>query len=313
MDENALAINLRTYDRGIMRYRDRTSKPRLRITGTTENYLITEFTTVVAGRMITRDDVLESRAVTVLGSEIAQDMFGSADPIGEIVRIVERRYLVIGVLKKRGSFMGRSKDDFTLIPISTAIAQFGVNTRGINIAIRAKSHDTLSECKDDALSSIRVVRKLKPEDENNFRFRTNEGMLKNYNEMVAMIQAGGFIISAIALLTAGVGIMNIMLVSVTERTREIGLRKSLGAKKRDILWQFLLEAILLSELGGVTGLALGVVAGDAIAYYLEAAPVFPWGWAFFSLGICSFVGIVFGLYPAWKAAELHPVDALRFE
>ena len=134
-----------------------------------------------------------------------------------------------------------------------------------------------------------------------------------FAQVADTIRTGAFVVSAIALLAAGIGIMNIMLVSVTERTHEIGLRKAIGARRRDILRQFLIEAVVLSEVGGIAGIVFGVLGGNGVAFYFDVSMVFPWGWAIAGLLVCSAIGIAFGLYPAWKAASLHPIDALRYE
>jgi putative ABC transport system permease protein len=171
----------------------------------------------------------------------------------------------------------------------------------------------MSDYQDQAIGILRVVRGLEPEDPNNFEITSNDAIQDMFDTIAVMIGTGGLIISAIALVTAGVGVMNIMLVSVTERTREIGIRKSIGARSKDILKQFLLEAIFLSEVGGVLGIIIGIIAGNVIAAQMEVSMIFPWFWSGVAIATCSAIGIVFGLYPAYKAANLHPIDALRFE
>jgi putative ABC transport system permease protein len=154
---------------------------------------------------------------------------------------------------------------------------------------------------------------LEPENPNDFEIFSNESLIEAFNKIAEVVAIGAFVISAIALLASGVGVMNIMLVSVTERTKEIGIRKSIGAKKRNILMQFLIEAVVLSLVGGIAGVVCGVVGGNIGAKMLNAATVFPYGWAIAGLLVCSGIGIVFGFYPAWKAASLDPIEALRYE
>ena len=158
-----------------------------------------------------------------------------------------------------------------------------------------------------------MARGLKLGHENDFEIYSNDTLIGAFHQVADVISIGALLISAIALLAAGIGIMNIMLVSVTERTREIGLRKAVGARKNDIVRQFLLEAIVLSELGGLAGIFCGVVGGNGIAVWLEIPMVFPWFWTVTGLIVCSVIGISFGWYPAWKAAQLHPIEALRYE
>jgi len=154
---------------------------------------------------------------------------------------------------------------------------------------------------------------LRPEQENDFELYSNDSLIAAFASVADVVSGGAFIISAIALLAAGVGIMNIMLVSVTERTKEIGVRKAIGARKVAILTQFLAESVVLSVSGGLVGILLGTLAGDALALFLNASVVFPWGWALTGVAVCTLIGVVFGLYPAWKASSLDPIEALRFE
>ncbi|MBC8044310.1 MAG: FtsX-like permease family protein, partial [Rhizobacter sp.] len=161
--------------------------------------------------------------------------------------------------------------------------------------------------------AMRIARGLQAEDENNFEITSNDSLVGAFQAIAGAISIGAFVISMIALIAAGIGIMNIMLVSVTERTKEIGIRKSIGAKKNDILFQFLIEAVFLSEVGGLIGILLGVLIGNGVAVALKASVVFPWMWAGIGLAVCSIIGIGFGLYPAYKAASLDPIEALRFE
>jgi len=160
---------------------------------------------------------------------------------------------------------------------------------------------------------MRIVRGLKPEDENDFELYSNDSLIASFAKVADAVAAGSFVISGIALLAAGVGIMNIMLVSVTERTKEIGIRKSIGARRTSILSQFLIESVAISLMGGLAGILLGVLVGNIVASMLNASMVFPWDWAMIGIFVCSGIGVGFGFYPAWKAARLDPIEALRFE
>ena len=160
---------------------------------------------------------------------------------------------------------------------------------------------------------MRFVRGLHPEDANDFEVFSNESLIEAFNKIADVVAVGALIVSAIALLASGVGVMNIMLVSVTERTKEIGVRKSIGAKKGNILLQFLSEAVALSIIGGTAGICLGVGIGNAVAFAMNTAITFPWLWAGIGLVVCGGIGVIFGLYPAWKAASLDPIEALRYE
>ena len=169
-------------------------------------------------------------------------------------------------------------------------------------------------CVEEARGALRVIRKVPPGEEDSFEIASNDSLITQFNSVTVAIRAGVAVISSIALLAAGIGIMNIMLVSVTERTREIGIRRAIGAKKRNILTQFILEAIVLCELGGIIGVVLGILGGNVAAYYLELPPAIPFDWVILNpLIICSIVGVVFGTYPAYKAANRDPIESLRYE
>ena len=166
---------------------------------------------------------------------------------------------------------------------------------------------------DRGVGAMRIARGLRAEEPNDFEIYTNDSLKSAFVSIAGVIRIGAFVISTIALLAAGIGIMNIMLVSVTERTKEIGVRKSIGARNRDILRQFLTEAVFISEAGGIFGILLGVIGGDLLAYWLKVNLIFPFGWAIAGLVVCSAIGIGFGLYPAYRAASLDPIEALRYE
>jgi len=200
-----------------------------------------------------------------------------------------------------------------IVPITKFFADFGSAGRSVNIATQSVSQASYNATLDKGIGAMRLARGLKVGQENDFEIYSNDSLVTAFAQVADTIRSGAFVVSAIALLAAGIGIMNIMLVSVTERTREIGLRKAIGARRPDILRQFLIEAVVLSEVGGLTGILFGVAGGNGVALYFDFSMVFPWGWALTGLAVCSAIGIAFGLYPAWKAASLHPIDALRFE
>jgi putative ABC transport system permease protein len=208
---------------------------------------------------------------------------------------------------------GQSQDEIIIIPITRYLMDFGAEQYSVNIATQAPSQEAYNATVDRGISAMRVVRGLRPEQENDFELYSNDSLVAAFAKIADVVSSGAFIISAIALLAAGVGIMNIMLVSVTERTKEIGVRKAVGARKILILTQFLVESVVLSVTGGLFGIMLGTLAGNALAVFLSVSIVFPWGWAATAVFVCSLIGIVFGLYPAWKAAALDPIEALRYE
>ena len=230
-----------------------------------------------------------------------------------MIKVAGQPFTIVGVLDKKGSAFGQTQDDLVLVPITKFFDDFGARHRTVNIATQASSQATYNATLDQAIGAMRIARGLKLGAPNDFEIYSNDSLLSAFAKIAGVVRVGAFVISAIALLAAGIGIMNIMLVSVTERTREIGLRKAIGARKHDVVRQFLIEAILLSEVGGLIGIILGIAGGNGVALYFHISMVFPYGWALTGLLVCSMIGITFGFYPAWKAAALHPIDALRYE
>jgi putative ABC transport system permease protein len=294
-------------------YKDRKTSRNVRVIGTNENYLECFPMDVELGRNLVAEDVEFNRTVTVIGAMVAESLFPDENPIGKQITQRGTKYTVVGVLKEKGQSFGNNPDMVVLIPITRYLSLRANNWTSLSMAVKAPDISVMGEYQDQAVGILRTVRGLEPENPNNFEITSNDAIQDMFNKIAVMIGTGGLIISAIALVTAGVGVMNIMLVSVTERTREIGIRKSIGARKKDILKQFLLEAIFLSEVGGLVGIILGIVAGNILATMMHVSMIFPWLWTGVAIATCSIIGIVFGMYPAYKAAQLHPIDALRFE
>ncbi len=314
MADTGATISLKVFDSGKrVTYGKLRTNPNINIVGTNENFLASNGYTIAEGRNFNETDIDLARSVVVIGTDVQKRIFPVEDPIGKLIKINEKNFTVIGVLAEKGSSFGGSQDAYTLVPITRFFENYGRVNRTVNIATQSTSQQSYQKTFNTAMGAMRIARALKPGEENDFEAYTNDSLVSAFASIADVIRAGAFVISSVALVAAGVGIMNIMLVSVTERTKEIGVRKSLGAKKRDILRQFLVEAVFLSELGGLVGILLGVAGGDALAKIASADVVFPWGWALAGLMVCSAIGIGFGLYPAWRAASLDPIEALRFE
>jgi putative ABC transport system permease protein len=290
-----------------------TTNPDVRLVGTDENYLTSYSFEVSAGRPISADDVDFVRSICLIGEDLRMKLFRNRDPLGEVIRIDGNSFTVVGLLEPKGSSFGQSQDNVVITPITRFFNAYGRVDRSISCNVQGESPEELDDLQELAIGAMRIVRGLLPEDSNDFEITTNDSLVKTFDQALDMVAVGAFVISAIALLAAGVGVMNIMLVSVTERTREIGIRKSLGARKKAILYQFLLEAVALSLFGGVAGVLLGIGGGNLVGQLLSAAVVFPVGWATAGLVVCCGIGVTFGLYPAWKAASLDPIEALRYE
>lgn len=294
-------------------YLDQKTNPNVGLIGTDENFLSSGSFEIAEGRNLSAEDVALGRAVCILGHDVRQKLFPNKNPLGEIVRVGGQTYTVIGLLVPKGTSLGDAQDNFIGIPITRWLAALGRSFRSININVQAPSQELLLETQDKAIGAMRLVRGLKPEDQNNFEVFSNDSLIERFAEVITIVTSASFGISAIALLAAGIGVMNIMLVSVTERTKEIGIRKSIGAKKVNILIQFLIEAVVLSLIGGLVGVAIGVAGGNAVAMQMKIDVTFPWGWAAGGMAVCGGIGVIFGLYPAWKAASLDPIEALRYE
>lgn len=296
-----------------VRFEDRRTSPNNAIFGTNENFLLTNKYDIAYGRNLTLSDLEFNRPVIVLGADIEEELFPDQNPIGKSVVADDNRYTVVGVLERRGKLFGNSMDNIVLIPVTRFVANNWGPWRSMDISVMAPSAVEMPLTEDMAIGFFRQVRGLEPEEENDFEIYSNDSLQAAFAEIARVVGTGGLLISAIALLCAGVGIMNIMLVSVTERTREIGLRKSIGARKKDILRQFLLEAVALSLLGGIAGIVLGWVVGNVIAAQMNVPMIIPWLWIGVAIGVCTAIGVGFGFFPAWRAAQLKPVEALRYE
>jgi len=289
------------------------TNPDTQIIGTTPDAFSARNWTVDSGRAIMASDVDSARNVCVLGASVAKNLFPHTSPLGQKVKFRGINYSVVGVLESRGRSLGGDQDNFLVIPLSTGLNRFGMHWRSLEILVRAPSEALFDDTIEQARGALRAIRKVSPGDEDDFELFTNDSLIEQFRSITFAARVGAGIISGIALLAAGIGIMNIMLVSVTERTREIGIRRAVGAKKRTIMTQFIMEAIVLCQVGGVIGVLLGIAGGNAAAFAFKVPPAIPVDWALLGLAICSIVGIVFGTYPAVKAANLDPIESLRYE
>ena len=264
------------------------------------------------GRAINTEDVRSGSRVIVLGADVTSRVFPTGDPVGREIKADGVRFTVIGTYKTKGSTFGGSSDNFTVIPYTTFLSKYGSH-RSVNIMIKSRSPEVYEDCMEESKFILRTARKVAPGEKDDFSIFSNDSMIAQFNDFTKYVKMGVGFISFIALLAAGVGIMNIMLVSVSERIKEIGVRKAIGARKTNILVQFLIEAIVLCQIGGIFGIILGALAGNLAAISLEVPAIVPVDWAVLAVVLCSVIGIVFGVYPAWKAANLDPIDALRYE
>jgi putative ABC transport system permease protein len=265
------------------------------------------------GRLLLDVDVEGAREVCVLGKALAKSAFPFQSALGERLKIDGINYTVVGVLEAKGASLRGDQDNFAVVPITTGLNRYGRVNRSLNFLVQARDPASYEETVEEVRGLLRVLRKVPPGKEDDFELSSNDSLMAQFNSFTLAVRLGVAVVSSIALLAAGIGIMNIMLVSVTERTREIGIRRAIGAKKRNIMAQFIMEAVVLCEVGGVIGVVLGILGGNATAFFLKLSPVIPVDWIIIGLVICSVVGVIFGTYPAYKAANLDPIESLRYE
>ncbi len=294
----------------IVQYRDEKTNPNVSLLGVTPDISAARNEKMTEGRGISESDIETGSRVCVLDPNLAKALFVHSDPLGAVVTVGGIGYIVVGVIEDQGITIGQQY--YLEVPITTFFARYG-KERSMNIYVQAVSQDALAQAQEQTIGILRAIRKVPPGKDNDFDIISNASLVGQFNEVTFYVRIGAIAVSAIALLAAGVGIMNIMLVGVTERTREIGIRKSVGATKRNILIQFLLEAVLLCEVGGIAGILLGLIGGNLAAVILHLQAVFPVDWATIGLIVCSLVGVIFGVYPAYKAASVDPIESLRYE
>jgi putative ABC transport system permease protein len=274
---------------------------------------------LVDGRFFTPDDMAGATKVVLLGQTTAQNLFGDADPLGHIVRIKKVPFTVIGVLERKGqNSWGQDQDDVVMVPLSTAKKRvLGVslaNARSVGaISIKVRAGEDMAEAERQIRELLRQRHRLQPYQDDDFWIRNLSEILQTQEESSKVMTYLLAAIASVSLLVGGIGIMNIMLVSVTERTREIGLRMAVGARARDILTQFLVEAVTLSLIGGIIGIAVGVASSNAISYLAEWRTILAPESVVVAFGFAAAIGIFFGFYPARKASRLDPIEALRYE
>ena len=284
----------------------------VRIQGVTREYIFFRTFDAERGRLFTPAEVDRKRPVALLGWDTAEKLFGDASPLDKVIRIAGTHFRVVGVSAKKGSIFGQSQDDFVVIPLGAFDKIFGSRT-GLSVTVQPRDPALLKAAMDDATVALRIERRLKANERDNFGLFTSDTILDIYHTATRGIFAVLVGVVALSLVVGGIVIMNIMLMVVTERTKEIGLRKALGARRRDITWQILTESVTLSTMGGIVGTVLGFGVAMVIASLspLPAAVEF-WSIAL-GIGITAVVGLFFGLYPAMQAAALDPIEALRRE
>src|SRR6056297_441879 len=302
----------RTYRTTRVSYNDEETEPNIGIRGGNEYYLNNNAYDIEEGRNFMTEDMDYARSVAIIGADVRDALFEREQALGKTIRVEGRPYTIIGVTEAKGNVFGSTMDRFVVIPYTNLAGIYGKN-QNIGIQVRAGSVDRIEAAIDEITGVLRAIRKVDPANPNDFEIATNGTLGNAFDSFTGILYTIGFVIGGIVLLGAGIGVMNIMLVSVSERTREIGVRKAVGATRKAIVSQFLMESIAICQIGGVIGIIVGAALGNAAAIWLESSIVVPWESAVGGVVGMTIVGVVFGVYPAFKAAQLDPIESLRYE
>lgn len=297
-----------------IKYKSNKTNPNINVRGVDENYLKTGGVEIGRGRNFSIAEVQDGRSVAIIGDEVARKLFPkNEDPIEKVISVGSGKYRVIGVMKSKGSGFGGGPDRSVIIPFTNVAVYFSRPNMDYSISIQPRDPKLLDYAISEAEGMFRIVRNLDASDESDFNIETSDSLAKLLIDNLKYVSIAATIIGIITLVGAAVGLMNIMLVAVAERTREIGTRKAIGAKSTTIKQQFLFEAILICQLGGLLGVILGIVIGNIVSVMTKSPFMIPWGWILGGLGLSLLVGLASGYFPAVKAARLDPIEALRYE
>ncbi len=309
-----VSISLGGFGNYEVHYKDKKTNPNVRMNGGDENYLAVNGFTIEAGRNLTPLDVQSGRNVCMIGSDVATKLFGQFkdNAVDKMIDVGGTPYLVIAVLKSKGS-SAMLRADNVIITSYNNVRRTGFGSNSFVIGVLAKDISQIDGAVNEATAVFRNVRKLTPTDDDNFVIEKSDKLATTFIGLLSSIQGAAGAIGLITLIGAAIGLMNIMLVAVNERTREVGLIKALGGKRKNIRQQFLFESLIISLLGALFGIILGVIIGNIFALLLHAGFTIPWAWVIAGILICSGVGLLAGIWPAVKASKLNPIIALRYE
>ena len=291
------------------------TNPNIGMVGVDDHYFEVKGMDIAHGRNFSLAEVLDGHAKAVIGMDIVQSLFKNKPEkaLNQVISVGNQRYRVIGVLASKGASMGNSSDRAVYAPLTNVRAQYGNENTSYDLIVAVQNALDMDAAKSEATGLFRQIRGLRPAQAEDFEIFTSDGLVAILKENTTTLRLATIAIGLMTLLGAAIGLMNIMLVSVTERTREIGIYTALGATRRNILIQFLAEAVVICQIGGITGIFLGILVGNIVTPLLGGSFLIPWGWMLLGLTLCMVVGVVSGFYPAMKASRLDPIEALRYE
>ncbi len=309
-----VAISYTASGTATVKYKSEKTNPNINVIGADEQYLITSGYELAKGRNLTHAEISGNSHVAIIGSTLADKLFKEErERLNKVISVGNGKYKVIGILEERGAGFGSGNDDICILPITNIRQYFTRPNMNFTLTVMPEETEMLEAGISEARGLFRVIRDLKVGEENNFSIGKSDNLVNMFKENMSDVTVAATIIGIITLFGAAVGLMNIMLVSVTERTREVGIRKAIGAKSNIIRQQFLFESIFIGQLGGLVGIILGILIGNLVSLLMNNPFVVPWLWIFMGIIVCLFVGLISGLLPAIKASRVDPIISLRYE
>ncbi len=298
----------------VLKYGSEKTNPNITVTGIDEDYLFTAGYEIENGRGFSEQDIVGGRNVVLLGNDLVKKLFKDDEsPMQKVISIGGGKYKVVGTLKSKGSGFGNNGDLVAFVPYTNVRSYFSRPNMNFTVQVKVEEPKLIEAATGQAEATFRIVRGLEPLDESDFNIEKSDNLVNMLLDNIKNITLVATIIGFITLFGAAIGLMNIMLVSVTERTREIGVRKAIGAKGTTVKQQFLVEAIVIGQMGGILGIILGIIMGNVVSIMIGISFIIPWTWIFLGVALCFVVGIISGYYPAQKASRLDPIESLRYE